>query len=51
MNVLTEIMDKFIENYPNFYRSSKARRGVTDQLTNNVLQSAKGKLKLRKIPY
>lgn len=33
VTTVTEIMDQFIENDPNFERSSKARRGVIDALS------------------
>lgn len=33
LTTITEIMDQFVENDPNFDRSSKARRGVIDALS------------------
>lgn len=33
LSTITEIMDQFVENDPNFARSSKARRGVIDALS------------------
>ncbi|GFY07522.1 uncharacterized protein TNCV_3650291 [Trichonephila clavipes] len=33
LTTVTEIMDQFIENNSNFYRNSKARRGVMDVLS------------------
>ena len=33
LTTITEIMHKFVENDPNFDRSSKARRGVIDALS------------------
>ena len=33
LTTITEIMDQFVKNDPNFDRSSKARQGVTDALS------------------
>ena len=33
LTTITEIKDRFVENYPNFDRSSKARLGVIDALS------------------